>query len=159
MRLGLFFRCSRCGHVSRNRPRDGWTHVMISIGSKTDHYMYGHLAVDYTSPVKIVIINEVSTVALESESIISSEITPVIKEFSIVSPVTAAAILAAAVTTATRLFPYRALLPTPPFSPPLAAVLFFSLLSLPTLVTSSFSTADTGHFLFCFAASLVFPCR
>jgi len=95
MRLGLFFRCSRCEHVSRNRPRDGWTHVMISTGSKTDHYMYRHLVVDYTSPVKIVIINEVSTVAFESESIISSEITPVIKEFSIVSPVTAAAILAA----------------------------------------------------------------
>ena len=38
MRLGLFFRCSGYGHVSRDCPRAGWTRVVISKGLKTDHY-------------------------------------------------------------------------------------------------------------------------
>ena len=38
MRLDLFFKDSMYGHVSRDRPRAGWTRVTLLKGSKTDHY-------------------------------------------------------------------------------------------------------------------------
>ena len=38
MGSGLFFRDSRIGHVSHDRPRAGWAHVAISRRSKSDHY-------------------------------------------------------------------------------------------------------------------------
>ena len=52
---------------------------------------YGHITVDCTISFKIVLINGVLTVALKSESAISSEITLVIMEFS-VSPAIAAVV-------------------------------------------------------------------
>ena len=61
----------------------------ISTVAKCNKYQeYVHTTVDCTSPVKFVIINEILIVALESESTISPGITPVIKEFSVVSPAT-----------------------------------------------------------------------
>ena len=39
MRLGLFFRDFRYAHVSHDHPRAGWTCVVISKGSKIDHYI------------------------------------------------------------------------------------------------------------------------
>ena len=38
MRIELFFRDSGDDHVSRGCPRAGWTRVVISRGSETDHY-------------------------------------------------------------------------------------------------------------------------
>jgi len=45
---------------------------------------YGHTAVEYTRPFKIVLFKRVPIVAHESESIISSEITLAIKKFNVV---------------------------------------------------------------------------
>ena len=47
---------------------------------------YRHLAVDYTSPVKFAIINGVLIVAPQSKSVISSEVTPVIKWLNDIVP-------------------------------------------------------------------------
>jgi len=42
MRLGLFFKGFGNDHVSRDRPRAGWTRVVTSRRSETDHYNYTH---------------------------------------------------------------------------------------------------------------------
>ena len=58
----------------------------ISTGDRRNQCQeYGHIAIDCTSFFKITLINGVPIVATEFESIISSKITPVIKEFSVVS--------------------------------------------------------------------------
>ena len=89
-----------------------------------------HIAVDCTSPVKIAIINGVSIVALDFESIISPGITPVIKKFSIAFPATAVVVSATAATTIARLFSFLALLPTLPSPPSLVTAPSYS----PTVV-------------------------
>jgi len=136
--------------------------------------VYVHLIVDCTSLVKIIIINEALTVAPESESAIFSKIIPVINEFSIVFPATAAAVLIATAITTTRRFHSLALLSTPPVPPPLTIAPPFPLLLWPAVVLllpllfpyfcsqlwspyPSSSTTDTILFLFYFIASLAYP--
>ena len=85
-----------------------------------------YIAIDCTTPVKIALVNGVPTVASEYEGTISSEITHVIKEFSVLPAITAT-IPAVAFITNARSSPSLTLLSTPPFPPPLTVAPFFSL--------------------------------
>ena len=85
-----------------------------------------YIVVDCTTPVKIAFVTGVPTVASESEGTISSEITYVIKEFSVLPAITAT-VPAVAFITNTRSSPFLTLLSTPPFPPPLTVAPFFSL--------------------------------
>ena len=71
--------------------------------------------------MKIVIIHKVHIAVIESESVICPKITLVIKEFSVVFPVTTVVVPVVAAITAARPFSSLALLSTPPFSPPFVA--------------------------------------
>ena len=73
-----------------------------------------YIAIDYTTPVKIALVNGVPTVDPESEGTISSEITHVIKEFSVL-PAIAATVSAVAFITNARSSPSLTLLSTPIF--------------------------------------------
>ena len=88
----------------------------------------------------------------ESDYTIPLEITLVIKELSVVSPVVVAATPATDVTTIAHLFSFLALLPTPPPHPPLAAAMLHVLslcCQLPSppllIVALSFSRAALGY--------------
>jgi len=89
---------------------------------------YGHIAVDCTTHVKIALINGVFIITPESESAISSKITPVIKEFSVVPPTTTVVVPAVTAITNAHSFSSLALLLTPLFPPSLVAPFFFPLI-------------------------------
>ena len=79
----------------------------ISICDKSNQCQgYGHIVVDCTTIYQIALINGVLIIAYESESSISSEITLVIKEFSVVPSATTAVVLAIAVLTNAHSFPF-----------------------------------------------------
>ena len=94
---------------------------------------YGHITVDCTCPIEIATVNESSIVAPESENVISSKTTPVIKKFSVVSLATATAVPTVPVTTTDHPFSSLPLLSSPPTPQPLAVALSFS----PTIVICS----------------------